>query len=138
MQDMQQIETEPWREHNHQVKIGKHLKTWKFIFVRVDAIQKPLKQPYKWPYRVVNQTNKHFIHDMKRKRETILVDRIKPTLYDDQQGQENTILAEQLHLFITTKSENNGKQSINHVSSTHSGGAVTALTPSSFWQLKEH
>lgn len=27
MQDMQQIETEPGREHNHQVKIGKHLKT---------------------------------------------------------------------------------------------------------------
>lgn len=69
---------------------------------------------------------------MKRKRETILVDRIKPTLYDDRQGQENTILAEQLHLFITTKSENNGKPINNHVSSTYSGGAVTALTPSSF------
>ncbi|CAH8547737.1 unnamed protein product [Schistosoma rodhaini] len=82
LQTMQNIKPIPPRQHNNRVQLDKNLETCKFVFVRVDAVKKPLKPPYEGPYKVTKRTPKHFIIIRNGNKETISIDRIKPAFYE--------------------------------------------------------
>ncbi|GBL87037.1 Transposon Ty3-G Gag-Pol polyprotein [Araneus ventricosus] len=48
------------------------------VFLRVDAVQPSLSQPYTGPYKVLSRTNKNFIILKDNKKVTVTIDRLKP------------------------------------------------------------
>ncbi|GBN42741.1 hypothetical protein AVEN_245681-1 [Araneus ventricosus] len=48
------------------------------VFLRVDAVQSSLSQPYTGPYKVLSRTNKNFIILKDNKKVTVTIDRLKP------------------------------------------------------------
>ena len=52
------------------------------VFVRHDAVRKPLQAPYDGPYHVINRTKKHFTLDISGKQEIVSVDRLKAAHLD--------------------------------------------------------
>ncbi|CAI2734883.1 unnamed protein product [Schistosoma spindalis] len=124
LQTMQRIKAIPPREHNNRIQLDKHLEACKFVFVRVDAVKKPLKQPYEGPYKVIKRTNKHFIINKNGRNETISIDRIKPAFYEILQDAEDNTTNESPLPSIAKKQEE--KQKLNSTPSclTRSGRLV--------------
>ena len=58
------------------------LKSCTHVFVRHDAVRKPLQRPYDGPYKVQKHTEKHYTIDMNGKSEVISIDRLKPAFLD--------------------------------------------------------
>ncbi|XP_064470115.1 uncharacterized protein LOC135384861 [Ornithodoros turicata] len=54
------------------------LETCTHVFVRVDAVRKPLQPPYTGPYEVVSRTSKFFSLIINGKQEQVSIDRLKP------------------------------------------------------------
>ena len=48
------------------------------VFVRHDAVRKPLRQPYDGPFKILHRSDKHFTLAIKDKPQTISLDRLKP------------------------------------------------------------
>ena len=53
------------------------------MFVKHDAVLKPLWQPYDGPYKVLKCTDKHFTLQIKDREEVVSVDRLKPAFTDN-------------------------------------------------------
>ncbi|CAH8565955.1 unnamed protein product [Schistosoma margrebowiei] len=124
LQTMKRIKAIPPREHNNRIQLDKNLETCKFVFVRVDAVKKPLKQPYEGPYQVIKRTNKHFIINKCGKKETIAIDRIKPAFYDTQHDKEHTNSLNQPRPTTITTADMEEKSSNKPTCLTRSGRAV--------------
>ena len=58
------------------VKSSHHVYT--HVFIRNNAVRKPLQQPYNGPYKVLQRTAKHFTVDINGRHDTVLLDRLKP------------------------------------------------------------
>lgn len=58
--------------------IPKHLADCKYVFIRHDAVRKPLQRPYDGPYRVIQRAEKHFTLRIGQKDLAIGIDRLKP------------------------------------------------------------
>ena len=58
------------------------LSTATHVFIRQDAICKPLQPPYDGPFPVVKRTDNHFTTDINGRQDTIFVDRLKPAYLD--------------------------------------------------------
>ena len=58
--------------------IYKELKTCSHVFLRHDAVRKPLQSPYDGPYLVKSRTDKTFNIDVRGKTVTVSIDRLKP------------------------------------------------------------
>ena len=58
--------------------VSDDLSTCTCIFVRHDAVRKPLQQPYDGPYKVHERADKQFTVDVKGKHNVISLDRLKP------------------------------------------------------------
>ncbi len=56
------------------VHVPSDLFTQTHVFVRHDAVRKPLQLPYDGPYQVISHTKKHFALDVKGKQEIVSVD----------------------------------------------------------------
>lgn len=54
------------------------LSTCSHVFVRIDAVKKPLVQPYEGPYKVEKRSTKFFKINMNNKHLNITIDRLKP------------------------------------------------------------
>ena len=63
--------------------VSEDLNTCTHVFVRHDAVKKPLQQPYNGPYKVLKRDTKHFTLDVKSKHSVISVDRLKPAHMED-------------------------------------------------------
>ena len=75
---MQQLHAPPVRLHHHTVHIPDSLTTCTHVFVRHDAIRKPLQHPYDGPYKVLKRTPKQFTLDIQGRSSTVSLDRLKP------------------------------------------------------------
>ena len=58
------------------------LSTASHVFVRHDAVRKPLQQPYDGPYRVLARSDKFYTLDLNGRKDTVSVDRLKPAHMD--------------------------------------------------------
>ena len=58
------------------------LSTATHVFVRHDAIRKPLQPPYNGPFPVLSRTDKHFTVQLNGRTDTISIDRLKPAHRD--------------------------------------------------------
>ena len=76
---MQQLQASPVREQSpRKVYIHKDLPTSTHVFVRHDAVRKPLQPPYDGPYRVLKRADKHYTLEIGNRQEVVSLDRLKP------------------------------------------------------------
>ncbi|MDA8002237.1 MAG: reverse transcriptase domain-containing protein, partial [Alphaproteobacteria bacterium] len=76
---MQQLQAPPVRpQQQRNCHVPDSLFTGTHVFVRHDAIRKPLQPPYDGPYRVLDRSDKHFTLDVHGQQRTISLDRLKP------------------------------------------------------------
>nr|VZI40796.1 unnamed protein product [Spirometra erinaceieuropaei] len=54
-----------------------------YVWVRHDAVRRPLQQPYDGPYRVLRRSDKDVVIDRNGKTDTVSIDRVKPAYIDD-------------------------------------------------------
>ena len=59
------------------------LKSCTHVFVRHDAVRKPLQKPYNGPYTVQKHSEKHYTVDINGHDEVISIDRLKPAFHED-------------------------------------------------------
>ncbi|GBM67877.1 hypothetical protein AVEN_71203-1 [Araneus ventricosus] len=53
------------------------------MFVRHDAVKRPLQAPYDGPYYVLRRTDKTFTIEKNGKESTINIDRVKPAFFEN-------------------------------------------------------
>ncbi len=80
---MQQIRPLPPRPAHSNSHINPDLAATTHVFIRQDAVRKPLQPPYNGPYPVVSRTDKHFTVKVNGRQDTISVDRLKLAHLDD-------------------------------------------------------
>ena len=81
---MQQLCPPPVKvKHCKPSYISNNLTTCTHIFMRCDALRKPLRYPYHGPFKVL-RSNKHFTLQIKGKDSVVSVDHLKPAYLDDQ------------------------------------------------------
>nr|CDS27662.2 gag pol polyprotein [Hymenolepis microstoma] len=68
----------PTRQDSKPTYIHKDLSTSPFVFVRADAVKKPLQPPYDGPYKVLQRNPKYFILDRNGTKDSVSIDRLKP------------------------------------------------------------
>ena len=81
---MQTIRATPTRHspRNH-VYVSDALTSASHVFIRHDAVRKPLQPPYDGPYKVLNRADKYYTVDINGRHDTVSVDRLKPAYLDD-------------------------------------------------------
>ena len=75
---MQKLQATPTRSVPRPTYVNQALSSCTHVFVRHDAVRKPLQQPYDGPYKVLKRAEKHYVVDVKGRRDTISLDRLKP------------------------------------------------------------
>ena len=58
------------------------LSTATHVFIRHEAVRKPLQAPYDGPYPVIKRTDKHFTVNINDRHDTVSIDRLKPAHLD--------------------------------------------------------
>ena len=76
-QHMASLQPTPARTQQRQSQVHPELSTCTHVFVRVDAVKKPLQQPYDGPFEVVRRTDKYFIVNRNGKHDSVSIDRLK-------------------------------------------------------------
>ena len=76
-QHMAKCTLTPTRAKQGTTHVPRDLLTCSHCFVRVDAVRKPLQQPYKGPFKVLKRNDRFFTLDIGGKREQICIDRLK-------------------------------------------------------------
>lgn len=118
------------------------LSTCTHVFVRRDAVKTPLQPPYDGPYHVLDRQPKFYTLEMRGKRDTVSVDRLKPAYLeptptqDPHDAPQSTLPANQPSTTNPTPTTNQG-QSIppsakpsDSGTPSNSGTLPQALTPS--------
>ena len=60
------------------------LATCSHVFLRVDAVRKPLQPPYTGPFKVLRRTPKYFVINQKNKSISVSIDRLKPAFLESE------------------------------------------------------
>ena len=80
---MQQVRSSPPRLTHSNSNIDPGLATATHVFVRHDAVRKPLQPPYNGPFPIVSRPDKHFTVEINGRQDTISIDRLKPAHLDN-------------------------------------------------------
>ena len=81
---MQQLQPPKVRQQSSKkTYLSNDLKTCTHVFLRYDAVKKPLQKPYDGPYKVIKRQDKHFTLDVKGSYTVVSIDRLKPAYLDD-------------------------------------------------------
>jgi len=59
-----------------------HLTSGTHVFIRHDAVKKPLQKPYDGPFQVLKRSDKHFTLDMNGHEDVVSIDRLKPAFQE--------------------------------------------------------
>ena len=90
---MQKLKATPPRSTtNRQTHVSNDLSNCTHVFVRHDAVRKPLQQPYDGPFNVIKRTDKHFTIQMHNREEVVSIDRLKPVYLDLSISSDSTTL----------------------------------------------
>ncbi len=84
MATLRPTQTSHHRQQSSHVPV--ELQDCRFVFIRHDAHRTPLQCTYDGPFRVLERATKYFTLDLKGKRDTVSVDRLKPAFLDDDWG----------------------------------------------------
>ncbi len=80
---MQQLQASPVRRQPHRkVHVSEDLESCTHVFIRHDAVRKPLQHPYDGPFKVIKRGDKHFTVDVNGRHDTVSLDRLKPAHMD--------------------------------------------------------
>ena len=90
-QHMAKCTLTPTRAKQGTTHVPKDLLTCSHVFVRVDAVRKPLQQPYKGPFKVLKRNDRFFTLDIGGKREQICVDRLKVAHVEGKVSQDESL-----------------------------------------------
>lgn len=75
---------------SNKIYINNQLKTCQYVFLRYDAVKKPLQPPYTGPHKVVSRNGKIFKILVEGKEKVVSIDRLKPCILSNEfnnQGQ---------------------------------------------------
>ena len=76
---MQQLQPPKVRQQSpRKSHVSEDLQTCTHMFVRHDAVKRPLRQPYDGPFEVIKRHDKHFTLAVKGSQSVISIDRLKP------------------------------------------------------------
>ena len=67
--------------HNKHVFVHKDLRNCSHVFIRVDAVKKPLESPYEGPFKVLSRSDKVFTIQLPNRQANISIDRLKPAYH---------------------------------------------------------
>lgn len=108
--------TQTTHKRKQQTFIHRDMGQCTYVFVRVDAVQAPLKQPYDGPFKVTKKYEKYFIVDLGNRRAKISIDRLKPAYItntrpaDDTQYEANEADSNATILMSLDSNERQGQQ----------------------------
>ena len=72
---------DPFEYHGRQPqRVPAALSVCTHIFLRIDAVRRPLTPPYEGPFRVLDRGPKTFVIDKAGKSVTVTIDRLKPAM----------------------------------------------------------
>ena len=70
------------RSLNSNCRQDRSLRAATHVFVRHDAVRKPLQPPYDGPYRVLDRSDRFYTLDLNGRTDSVSVDRLKPAHID--------------------------------------------------------
>ncbi len=80
---MQRLTATPPRAAAHPVdSTTSTLQNCSHVFIRRDAVRKPLQPPYDGPFQVLDRSAKYYTVDINGRRDTVSVDRLKPAFME--------------------------------------------------------
>ncbi|CAH8513258.1 unnamed protein product [Dicrocoelium dendriticum] len=80
---MSQLQPTPTRRTSRIPQVHKDLHSCPFVFVRVDAVRKPLQPPYEGPFKVISRHDKYYVVDRNGTPDSVSLDRLKVAYLDD-------------------------------------------------------
>ncbi|VDP93697.1 unnamed protein product [Echinostoma caproni] len=80
---MQSLSPAQTRVQQRKVFIPTELVTCSHVFIRIDAVRKPLQQPYEGPFQFISRQEQFFKVDRHGRVDTINIERIKAAHVDD-------------------------------------------------------
>ena len=119
---MRSLQPPPARFHGNQITyVPSSLSSADYVYVRRDSHRHPLQRPYDGPFRVLDKKEKHFTLDVRGRKETVSIDRLKSAFVTQVgTGDNNKLLSEQTH----------HRSSVTIGSNPTTGAAATATATS--------
>ena len=103
---MQQLQPPQVRQQaSRKTYVCKDLKSCTHVFLRHDAVKKPLQKPYDGPYKVIKRQDKHFTLEVKGSNTVVSIDRLKPAYLDESPSASQTNLAPSVSLTTPSSSK---------------------------------
>lgn len=107
---MQQLKATPTRATStRQTHVSNDLTDCTHVFVRHDAVRKPLQQPYDGPFKIIKRTDKHFTLQMNNREDVVSIDRLKPAYIDSPISSDSTTLPDSPPSSTTPRTTKSGR-----------------------------
>ena len=74
-------------------QVDRRLMQASHVFLRVDAVRRPLVAPYEGPFAVLERSDKTFVILKKEKPVTVTIDRLKPALFLPESESEISVVS---------------------------------------------